>query len=95
MCPTGAVVPGTLYLNDSDVIQRYPKIHQWKLKIISKKRGPRESHGYYATRQNCMKRLGPLLEASAQRMHERRLFITSANENLRGEVRRACERGRL
>lgn len=42
-----------------------------------------------------MKGLGPLLEAAAQRTYARRLFITSANENLRGEVRRACERGRL
>lgn len=92
MCPTGAVVLGTLYLNDSDVIQRYPKIHQWKLKIISKKPGP-PGRVTDITQQNCTKRLGPLLEASAQRMHERRLFITSANENLQGEVRRACERG--
>lgn len=36
--PMGAVVLGTLYLNDSNVIQRDLKIHQWKLKINFKKR---------------------------------------------------------
>lgn len=35
MCVGGGELFKELYLNDSDVIQRYLKIHQWKLKIFS------------------------------------------------------------